>query len=1037
MAKCGRCGYDIAKDHRFCPGCGEALVRRTASELRQLSVLFCDIVDSVGLVARLGPEDFYELQQEFHYTCSRVVHEFGGFVAELLGDGVVAYFGYPVTHEDDPSRAIQAGLRILEITKQRKGFSPKLELRAGVDTGITHVGQLLLAEGPAMRASGAVLSKASRIQAEAESGTLFVSDSTYQLTKHHFHFEPFEPRLLRGFKEPERLHVVRRPKVEDWDLTPALSKVTPLIGRSHEMERLRQSWVLAQSGTPQIIHISADPGYGKSRLAQELKQESRCCSPTISEFRCSDYHRNASFYPIAENLIRRIGLHGNESESQVLEHLENWLRERGRYSPDTLSSIASTFNIAVSSSEEITPHRQRRALLEAICDLLLRPVDHRPLLIIFEDLHWADPSTIELLNTLVGTGLSGQQMIILTYRPEFTPPWPESERDTRLELNAMDRGAAAAMVEAVAGDRALAAGDIFEIVAQTEGVPLYIEEVTRARLEPQAARDWQGIAEEKKLEKIPPKVLMSLMGRIDRLAESKKILHVAAILGREFSLAVLQQVSEATLAELERGIEAACRARLIYKKGDGTDVRYYFKHALIQAVAHCCLLRKSRRFYHARAADALRQNGAEPALLAVHYEEAGMPVEAIHSWIVAGKDALRRAANREAHAQFHCALDALKTLADFPERNAIELDIQLALMAANMALFGWASKQVEACCVRAYQLSLELGDERTRLGALWGLWTVQFLRSELGQAMPLAQQVLDVALTTGLEIFEPLGRHAVGFTEYCCGEFRNSLEHGLQGERALNIDVERQLVAAYQFSPSTANLSFLSHSAWLLGNDEIADRAAREVEALVAELRHRPCLAFYLGFNLYVYHSKQDLTRVRSFAGQLFEIAEAEGYEAWKPVAEIFLGWLAAHDGDESGVSRCRKGIEAAVGTRNLYTHDKLLEAETLVFCGRDEEALRAIDEGLDWWRAKDLVLMVPELMRLRGSILRRAGSQEEAQNAFRDAIELSTRCGAVRLSHRSEQAMLELFTSAQPLLEPVAAEKSAATQFAVTTGVR
>ncbi|MFL6449178.1 MAG: AAA family ATPase [Bryobacteraceae bacterium] len=1038
MAKCARCGYEIAKDHRFCPGCGEAVVRRTGAELRQLSVLFCDIVDSVTLVARLGPEDFYELQQEYHDTCSRVVRKFGGFVAELLGDGVVAYFGYPATHEDDPSRAIQTGLRILEITKQRKGLFHNLELRAGVDTGVTHVGQLRFAEGPAIRASGAVLSKASRIQAEAEPGTIVVSDSTYHIAKHHFHFEPIEPRLLRGFREPERLHVVRGPKVEDWDLTPALSKVTPLMGRSHEMELLRRSWVLAQSGTPQIVHISADPGYGKSRLAQELKQESRCCSPAISEFRCSDYHRNASFHPIAENLSRRIGLRGNEAESQILEVLEQWLRERGKYSPDTLSRIASIFNIAAAASEEITPQRQRRALLDSVCNLLLRPADHRPQLIVFEDLHWADPSTIELLNTFITTGLSGPQMIILTYRPEFIPPWPQSDADTRLELNAIDRHASAEMVQALAGDRALAAGDVFEIVAHTEGVPLYIEEVTRARLEPQAARDWHAIAEEKKLEKIPPKVVVSLMGRIDRLAESKKILHVAAILGREFSLALLQQVSDSTTPEVEQALEAACRARLIYKEGEGKGARYYFKHALIQAVAHCSVLRKSRRFYHARAADALRQNGAEPALLALHYDEAGIPAEAIQCWIVAGKDALRRAANREAHTQFHCALDSLKSLPDTPERSATELDTQLALMAASMALFGWASKQVEACCVRAHQLSLELGDAQTRLGALWGMWTVQFLRSELGQAMPVAQQVFELALTPDLAMFEPLARHAAGFTEYCFGHFLHSLEHGLQGERALNIEVERKLVAAYQFSPSTANLSFLSHSAWLVGNDEVAVRAAREVEALVAELRHPPCFAFYLGFNVYVHHSRQDITRVRSFAGQLFNIAEAEGYEAWKPVAEIFLGWLAAHDGEESGVSRCRKGIEAAAGTRNLYTHDKLLEAEALVFCGRDEEALRAIDEGLDWWRAKDLVLMVPELMRLRGSILQRTGRQEEAEHAFRDAIELATLCGAVRLRQRAEHSMLELFSSTRTerLSEPATSDQPPVAQFSVRTAV-
>ncbi len=1015
MILCGNCGAENASGNKFCPQCGFSLSGET-SELRQLSVLFSDIVGSTRLAAQLDPEDFHEIQEKYHTLCSSIVAEMKGFTAELLGDGVVAYFGYPTAHEDDPARAVDAGLRIAEAAGKLFGAGQPLAVRVGIDTGITRVGLTRFTDRKTLLASGAVLSKASRIQAEAQPGTVVVSQSTCSLIKQHFHFDALPPVTLRGFAAGERLYRVLGRVVEDWDLVPAVDSLTPLAGRSDEMKTLRQCWLQALEGRFQIVSLRGEPGVGKSRLVQELKQEARSSGPLISEFRCSDYHRNTAFYPVAENLNRRLGLTLDQPDEAKRAALELWLNEQGQNNRINLWSLASLLKLDVAPPDDMTPQHQRRLVLERVSDLLFRPSGSRPHLIVMEDLHWADPSTLELLETTLAAGATGSMMMVFTYRPEFQPSWSRSPEDITIDLKPVDRATAMQMIRAVASGSNLPERVVSEISAKAEGVPLFIEEVTRAFVESASASQFENAREPNDLNRIPLTVRGVLMARIDRLGESREVLRMAAVLGREFSFRTLQQLSRFDEVALTSVLQSAEDASIVYRKADGLNQQYFFKHALIQEAAYGSLVRPTRQLYHRRAAEVIRAQAdsdiVQSEILAVHYDGAGQFEDAMRCWLVAGKEALKRAANREASAHLQSALRALERLPENAQLKSLELEIQLSLMAANMALYGWAAKQVECCCIRARDLSLELNDQQTYFGALWGIWTVHFLRAELEEALVIGHQLLEMALPSGLPMLETMSRHSLGFTEYCMGRFDRAFEQGVHAERIYDRSVEQTIVAAFQFSSSVAILSFQSHSAWLMGDEESAERTFQAASTLVRDLGHPACEAFFLGLHLYVHHSKGNVEAIRSSVRRLRDLSEQEGYEAWKPMAELYLGWLSVRDQDIEGVERCIRAVKAATGTRNLFTHDKLIEAEALELCGRHDEALTSIEEGIAWWRATKLALMVPELFRLRGTILEALGDFDAATEAFDEAIASASEFGSVPLLLRAGQSKVKLLRS-------------------------
>jgi class 3 adenylate cyclase/tetratricopeptide (TPR) repeat protein len=693
------------------------------AERRQLTVLFCDLVDSTVLASQLDPEDWREVVRAYQETCAKVIARFEGYIAQYLGDGLLVYFGYPLAHEDDAQRAVRAGLGMVEALgqlnsrlQQERGV--ELAVRLGIHTGLVVVGDVGGEGRQEQLALGETPNLAARLQGVAAPNTLVISATTFQLLGGFFACQPLGTPPLKGQAQPLAVYRVLYESMARSRLEAAGSAgLTPLVGREQDIELLRERWAQVKDGFGQVVLLSGEAGIGKSRLVQVLKEHVASESQAwLTPCQCSPYYQNTALYPMID-LLERVALRFEREDSpeQKLRKLEGFLIQYGLLLAEAVPLFSTLLSLPLGAhytSLNLPPAQQKQQTLHALLTILLRIAAQQPVLFVVEDLHWVDPSTLEFLSLLVDQGPTARILALFTFRPDFSPPWTGRAHLTQVTLNRLPRRQAAEMTDRVAHGKTLPAEVVEQVVAKTDGVPLFVEELTKMVLE-------SGLLQEREERyeltgplpplAIPATLHDSLMARLDRLATVKSLAQLGATLGREFSYELLQAVASWDEATLRRGLQQLVAAEFLYQQGLPPQATYVFKHALSQDAAYQSLLRSTRQQHHQHIAQVLEARSTEicatqPELLAHHYTEASLGEKAVAYWQRAGQRALQRSANPEAVQHLTKGLKLLSTLPESLARALQELDLQLALGPALIAIKGYAAPEVEQTYARAWTL---------------------------------------------------------------------------------------------------------------------------------------------------------------------------------------------------------------------------------------------------------------------------------------------------------------------------------------------
>jgi class 3 adenylate cyclase len=680
-----------------------------AAERRQLTVMFCDLVGSTALSEQLDPEELREVVRAYQATCTNAVQHYAGHLAQHLGDGLLVYFGYPAAHEDDAQRAVRTGLEIIAAMhrlspspSQGEGWgegsvvapspdsphpSPlskgarELQVRIGVHTGLVVIGEIGSSEKREILALGETPNIAARLQGLAEPDTVVLSTATHRLVVGLFECQDLGRQTLKGISTPLSVYRVVRESEAQSRFEAAVSRgLTPLVGREDELGLLQRRWTQAKAGEGQVVLLSGEPGIGKSRLGQEFKEQLGQEGTVRLEFRCSPYHQNSALYPVIEHLQRVLGVEREDSAQMKLGKLEQTLSHYQFPQADTLPLLAALLSLPHPEdipSLTLSPERQKEKTLQALVRWLCEEAERHVVYCAWEDLHWPDPSTLQLLALYLDQVPTARMLVLLTFRPEFMPPWGSRSYLSQLTLGRLGRSQVERIVANVTGGRILPDEVVEQVVAKTDGVPLFVEELTKMVIELGLVRAVNGhyeLTRPLSALAIPATLHDSLMARLDRLAEAKAVAQLGATLGREFSYELLQAVSSVDEATLQRGLAQLVDAELVYQRGLPPQAQYIFKHALVQDTAYQSLLKSSRQQLHQQVAQVLKEQFPEtvetqPELVAHHYTEAGLIEQAVPYWQQAGERAVDRSAYVEAISHLSKGLELLTTLPETVERH--------------------------------------------------------------------------------------------------------------------------------------------------------------------------------------------------------------------------------------------------------------------------------------------------------------------------------------------------------------------------------
>ena len=640
------------------------------AERRQLTVLFCDLVDSTVLASQLDPEELREVVRAYQATCAKVIARFEGQIAQYLGDGLLVYFGYPLAHEDDAQRAVRTGLGIVEAmgplnARLEREHGVQLAVRLGIHTGQVVVGEIGGGAKHEQLALGETPNIAARLQGLAAPNTLVISAATFHLLSGFFACQSLGTHHLKGVAQPLEVNQVLYESMARSRLEAAgRTSLTPLVGREQEVGLLRERWAQVKDGLGQVVLLSGEAGIGKSRLVQGLtEQVATEPQAWLTPCQCSPYHQNSALYPMIE-LLERVVVHFEREETpqQKLNKLEGFLVQYGLPLAEGVPLLAALLSLPLNTDYAplaLSPTQQKQQTLHAMLTILLKIAAQQPVLFVMEDLHWIDPSTLELLTLLVDQGPTARILALFTCRPDFSPPWTGRAHLTQMTLNRLPRRQAAELTGRVAHGKALPPEVVEQVVAKTDGVPLFVEELTKMVLESGLLQEWEehyALTGPLPPLAIPTTLHDSLMARLDRLASVKALAQLGATLGREFTYDLLQAVSLWDGDTLQRGLQQLVAAEFLYQRGVPPQATYVFKHALIQDAAYQSLLRSTRQHYHQRIAQALEAQfpalvETQPELVAQHYTAAGCTQQAVVYWQRAGQHASDRSAHLEAISQ--------------------------------------------------------------------------------------------------------------------------------------------------------------------------------------------------------------------------------------------------------------------------------------------------------------------------------------------------------------------------------------------------
>ncbi len=844
-----------------------------SAERRQVTVMFSDLVGSTALSARMDPEDLREVVLGFQNIVAETVRRFDGFIARYHGDGVLIYFGYPHAHEDDPERAVRAGLALIAAVAALESRAP-LQARVGIATGLVVVGDLIGAGDTKERSIvGETPNVAARLQAIGEPNTIVIADSTRKLLGDLFELQALETRDLKGFSRPVRPWAVLRPsRVEGRFDALHTTGLTALVGREEEFELLLRRWSRAKAGEGQVALVSGEPGIGKSRLAAALLEQLATEPHTRLRYFCSPRHTDSALYPIIAQLERAFALAHDDKPQAKLDKLEAVLTQTSTSLRDAsiFASLLSLPNDGRFPELELNPQERRKKTFDAVTDQLAKLAKKEPVLIIFEDVHWIDPTSLELLGRIINRIKGLRVLLIVTFRPEFNTPWVGESHVASLTLGRLGAHEVVAVIAALVGKEALPTDVMAEIVERTDGIPLFVEEMTKAVLEVESEGSTRQVASAIPLptSAVPASLHASLMARLDRLGPGKQVAQVGAAIGRTFSHALLTSLMGESEREIE-GLHRLIQAGLLFRQGVPPHATYLFKHALVQDAAYGLLLRESRRALHGRIAETVESRFAEiaesqPELLARHYTEAGLIAKAAGLWGKAGERSLARSALVEAAAQLTRALEQLATLPGTAPLRREQLRLQIALAHALMHTRGYAAPETKAAFDQALlyiEQAEALGelpeDPLLLFSILCGFWIAKFVAFDGDAACELAAQFMELAEKQGTTIPLMVGHRLKGASLFFTGRPAEGRAHLDQAIALYDPAEHRPLATRFGQDSGVASLTWRSWALWILGYPEAARvdaehalldaRAIGQAATLMFALRHTSVLHTWRG----------------------------------------------------------------------------------------------------------------------------------------------------------------------------------------------
>jgi class 3 adenylate cyclase len=775
--------------------------RRDEAERRQLTIMFCDLVGSTALSARLDPEDLRVIISAYHRCCTELIERNGGFVAKYMGDGVLAYFGYPQAHEHDAERAVRAGLNLVEaVPKLATHAGSPLQMRVGIATGLVVVGDLIGAGAAQEQAVvGETTNLAARLQALAEPGAVVVASSTRKLTGGLFECRDLGVVSLKGFAENVPAWQVLGAGAAESRFEALRATTTPLIGRDEEIDLLMRRWEQARHGEGRVVLISGEPGIGKSRIAQTVVERITTEPHTRLRYFCSPHHQDSALHPSIAQLERAADFRREDTADQRLEKLEAVLAQGTNDLGEAVRLLADLLSIPPGDRYpplNLTPQKRKEKTFHAQLAYVEGLAARRPVLIAFEDVHWSDPTTREWLDLLIDRVPMLRVMVILTFRPEFAPSWVGRSHVTMLILNRLPPRQRAEMIAHVAGGKVLPREVTDHIVDRTDGVPLFIEELTKAVVESAILTedgDRHTATGPATPLAIPTTLHASLLARLDRLPSAREVAQIGAAIGRQFSYELITAVAPMPQKKIDEALAQLTNAELIFRRGASPAAEYTFKHALVQEVAYGSLLKSTRNQLHEKIARLLEERFPEtrdtqPELLAHHYAASRNFEFAARYWLEAGRNNVRLFANDRAVRYFERALAAIMELPGREQIERLELEIQQAYLPALMSAVGFAEQRYIDASNRAAALSEKFGIRGTTLAVLFGQFSYRMSLVSLVPARELASQIAQLGEDADDNVARIVGRRAIGLCQFWMGDLKvakNALESALAlGETA-------------------------------------------------------------------------------------------------------------------------------------------------------------------------------------------------------------------------------------------------------------
>jgi class 3 adenylate cyclase/predicted ATPase len=1019
-----------------------------AAERRQVTVMFSDLVGSTALSVRMDPEDLREVISAYQKCAAETVQRYGGFVAKYMGDGVLVYFGYPQAHEDDAERAVRAGLELIQAVGALKS-STQLQTRVGIATGLVVVGDLI-GSGDAQERGivGETPNLAARLQGVAQPDTVVIAENTRRLLGNLFDLEDFGAQDLKGAGGLVSTWVALRPaSVESRFEALHAGGLTQLVGREEELELLLRRWSKAKTGEGQVVLLSGEAGIGKSRLTAALLNTIASEPHTRLRYFCSSQHTDSALYPIIGQMERAARFMQDDTQRSKLDKLDVVLAQTSTSVQDAslFAAMLSLSNDGRYPALDLIPEQRRQRTLEALGSQVEALSRSTPVLMIFEDAHWTDPTSLEALSRVVDRLRSLRVLLILTFRPEFEPPWIGRPYVTPLTINRLAQRDIDAMIDGVIGNKALPANLRQDIIERTDGIPLFVEEMTKAILEAgsESAAKRTAAAIPPPTLAVPASLQASLMARLDRLGSAKEVAQIGAAIGREFSHALLAAIVTKSEPELRSALERLIKAGLLFRQGVPPHSSYLFKHALVQDAAYGTLLREPRRALHARIAETLETQFIDiaenqPELLARHCTEAGLIEKAVNLWGKAGQRSLDRSALVEAVEQLRRALAQIKTLPATPTLRREQMKLQVALINPLMHVKGHAAPETKAAIEQARQLidQAEIHGEPPEdplllFSVLYGVWLANYIAFNGHVMRELAAQFFTLAEKQRTIPALLTARRIMGISLVCTGNFVDGKSYLDQAMTLYDTHQHRLLATRFAVDAAGSILSYRSWALWILGWPDRAIADADHAITNAREIGQGVTLMHALSHAAFAYFHCGKYEQACSQSEEAVALASEKGAVFWKVWARLNQGCvsiLTANSSDainilNSGISAYRL-TEATAHLPMYLTH----LAEAYAHSGRFDDAGHCIGEAMTAVETTGEMLYSAEVHRVAGTLVLKSTEVDaaKAEAYFQRSLSVARQQQAKSWELRAAMSMARLWRDqgkrdeARELLAPV-----------------